>query len=261
MPSKTLSSNVSRSFPSPIWTSWLNLMQSVHRLPGIAFFFFCSLFSNKTLNMSCSGSSSVTYGKKNWSPVQIPKNVAPIFHFFFLTFSFSFFQEIIVSLYRSHIVHSLQYKVLKCQTKININVTVARISSKIDPCHSWLKCSVRLNFIWIFFPEICKVSWSCYCSSFLGVRKTGQLSSQTKIAGREWEESGSGMGLKCWDSQEILRKGLLSLPSSRAVVFIGPNCGIRTLPIWRVTVRFFKLHRILQSQDKIKPSFISSITQ
>lgn len=136
MPSKTLSSNVSRSFPSPIWTSWLNLMQSVHRLPGIAFFFFCSLFSNKTLNMSCSGSSSVTYGKKNWSPVQIPKNVAPIFHFFFLTFSFSFFQEIIVSLYRSHIVHSLQYKVLKCQTKININVTVARISSKIDPCHS-----------------------------------------------------------------------------------------------------------------------------
>lgn len=143
MPSKTLgasilSSNVSRSFPSPIWTSWLNLMQSVHKLPGIAFFFFffCSLFSNKTLNMSCSGSSSVTYGKKNWSPVQIPKNVAPIFHFFFLTFSFSFFQEIIVSLYISHIVHSLQYKVLKCQTKININVTVARIFSKIDPCHS-----------------------------------------------------------------------------------------------------------------------------
>lgn len=107
-------------------------MQSVHKLPGIAFFW--SLFSNKTLNMSCSGSSSVTYGKKNWSPVQIPKNVAPIFHFFFLTFSF--FQEIIVSLYISHIVHSLQYKVLKCQTKININVTVARIFSKIDPCHS-----------------------------------------------------------------------------------------------------------------------------
>lgn len=45
--------------------------------------------------------------------------------------------------------------------------------------------------------------------------------------GRVW----GGMDLKCRYSQEIFRMGILSLPSSRAVVFIGPNCGIRTLPI------------------------------
>lgn len=55
MPSKTLgasilSSNVSRSVPSPIWTSWLNLMQSVHKLPGIAFFLsvLCCLIKRST---------------------------------------------------------------------------------------------------------------------------------------------------------------------------------------------------------------------
>lgn len=71
MPSKTLgasilSLNVSRSFLSLVWKSRLNLMQSVHKLPGMAF--FCCF--SKTL-MSCSGSSSVTYGQKNWSPVQV----------------------------------------------------------------------------------------------------------------------------------------------------------------------------------------------
>lgn len=49
-------------------------------------------------------------------------------------FFFFFCKEIIVSV--SYIVHSLQYKVLKCPTKININVTVVGVLSTIDPCHS-----------------------------------------------------------------------------------------------------------------------------
>ena len=58
----------------------------------------------------------------------------------------------------------------------------------------------------------------------------GQLSSQTQ----KQEESGKSRGvvnLKCQYSHEIFRVGVLSLPGSRAVVFIGPDRGIRTLPI------------------------------
>lgn len=131
------SPNFSRSFPSPTWTSWLNL--SICSQVTWNCFFLCVLCFLKCLIMSCSGSSSVTYDRKIWSPVQaavipqIPKDVAPKVHFF-LFLSLFFLQEIIVSL--SYIVHSLQYKVLKCPRKININVTVARIFNKIDPCHS-----------------------------------------------------------------------------------------------------------------------------
>lgn len=61
-----------------------------------------------------------------WSQVALRSNIS-LFIFFFC-------KEIIVSV--SYIVHSLQYKVLKCPTKININVTVVGVLSTIDPCHS-----------------------------------------------------------------------------------------------------------------------------
>lgn len=65
----------------------------------------------------------------------------------------------------------------------------------------------------------------------------GQLSSQTKKQGERGKSlGGGGNDLKCQYSHEIFRMGLPPLPSSRAVVFIGPNCGIRTLSIGRVTV-------------------------
>lgn len=51
-----------------------------------------------------------------------------------------------------------------------------------------------------------------------------------KKAGGEREESGRA-DLKHQYCHVIFRMGVLSLPSSRAVVFIGPHCGIRTLPI------------------------------
>lgn len=62
-------------------------------------------------------------------------------------------------------------------------------------------------------------------------KKDGAALFPDRKAGREWEESGGGMDVKCQYSHEIFRVGILSLPSSRAVVLIGPNCGIRTLPI------------------------------
>lgn len=91
-------------------------------------------------------------------------------------------------------------------------------------------------------------------------KKDGAALFPDKKARREGKESGGGgKDLKCQYSHEIFRMGLPPLPSSRAVVFIGPNCGIRTLSIRRVTVRIFKLHRILQSGDKIKPPFTWAI--
>lgn len=62
-------------------------------------------------------------------------------------------------------------------------------------------------------------------------KKEGAALFPDEKAGREWEESGGGMDLKCQYSHEIFRMGFLSLPSSRVVVFIGPDCGIRTLSI------------------------------
>lgn len=58
----------------------------------------------------------------------------------------------------------------------------------------------------------------------------GQLSSQTKRQGESGRNRG-GADLKHQYCHVIFRMGVLSLPSSRAVVFIGPHCGIRTLPI------------------------------
>lgn len=90
------SPNFSRSFPSPTWTSWLNL--SICSQVTWNCFFLCVLCFLKCLIMSCSGSSSVTYDRKIWSPVQaavipqIPKDVAPKVHFFlFLSLFFFFF--------------------------------------------------------------------------------------------------------------------------------------------------------------------------
>lgn len=68
------------------------------------------------------------YGQKTWSRVQATvtppsptnSNVAPKDP---LSFPFFFVKKLLYLL--SYIVHSLQYKVLKCPTKININVTVA----------------------------------------------------------------------------------------------------------------------------------------
>lgn len=61
--------------------------------------------------------------------------------------------------------------------------------------------------------------------------KDGVVSLPRQNAGREWDESGGGVDLKCQYSHEIFRMCIPSLPGSRAVVFIGPNRGIRTLPI------------------------------
>lgn len=155
---------------------------------------------------------------------QIPNVVPKEQHF--LKF---FCKEIIVS--ASYIVHSLQYKVLKCPTKINkINVTVAGVFSTIDPCHSWLKCSVRRSFIWVFPRDLTSLM---FLSLWL-VSGTGPL-----LPDRwRWEESIAG------EESEPLS------PGGRAVVLAGPNCGIGTLSLWRVTVRVSKLHRVLQSSDK-----------
>lgn len=62
-------------------------------------------------------------------------------------------------------------------------------------------------------------------------KKDGAALLPDKKAGGEWEESGGRVYLKCQYSHEIFRVGVLSLPGSRAVVFIGPDCGIRTFPI------------------------------
>lgn len=78
------------------------------------------------------------HGQKAWSRVQATvtppsptnSNVAPKD-----PLSFPFFVKKLLYLLL-YIVHSLQYKVLKCPTKININVTVAGVFSTIDPCHS-----------------------------------------------------------------------------------------------------------------------------
>lgn len=62
-------------------------------------------------------------------------------------------------------------------------------------------------------------------------KKDGAALFPDKKAGREREESGGEADLKCQYCHDIFRMGILSLPSSRAVVFIGPHCGIRTLSI------------------------------
>lgn len=77
------------------------------------------------------------HGRKIRSCVQVTSDTWPHkFQMLFLERNISLFlcKEIVVSV--SYIVHSLQYKVLKCPTKININVTVAGVFSTIDPCHS-----------------------------------------------------------------------------------------------------------------------------
>lgn len=127
----------------------------------------------------------------------------------FISLSF-FLQEIIVSLYISYTVHSLQYKVLKCQTKININVTVARIFNKIDPCHSWLKCSVRLNFIWIFFSRDLRSLMFLLLQLISRGKKDGTALFPDKKARREGKESG-GVG-RIWNASRVMR-------SSRWVFF------------------------------------------
>lgn len=156
------------------------------------------------LSMSCFGSSSVTYSQKNWSPVQVaiippgPTNsqgcCSQISLFSFPPFAvfFFFFCKKLLSFSLSYIVHSLQYKVLKCQTKININVTVARIFNKIDPCHSWLKCSVRLNFIWIFFSRDLRSLMFLLLQLISRGKKDGAALLPDTKAGGEWEESGGG---------------------------------------------------------------------
>lgn len=152
----------------------------------------------------CSSSSNTSWPHK--FPRMLLLNSTSFFSFFLylsLTLSF-FFARIIVSLYISYIVHSLQYKVLKCQTKININVTVARIFNKIDPCHSWLKCSVRLNFIWIFFSRDLRSLMFLLLQLISRGKKDGAALFPDKKARREGKESG-GRGGTIWNASIVMR--------------------------------------------------------
>ena len=136
----------------------------------------------------CSSSNNTSWSHK------LPRMLLPNFTFFLSSFCclFFFFCKKLVSFSISYIVHYLQYNVLKCQTKININVTVARIFNKIDPCHSWLKCSVRLNFIWIFFSRDLRSLMFLLLQLISRGKKDGAALLPDTKAGGEWEESGGG---------------------------------------------------------------------
>lgn len=91
-------------------------------------------------------------------------------------------------------------------------------------------------------PEVWQISCSCQCGLFRGLGH----SSQTNAGGRS-------RGLeRVRDAHDVSRssEGEPPSPGGRAVVLAGPDRGIGTLALWRVTVRVSKLHRVLQSSDK-----------